>query len=346
MRINMYTNMNINKKAKAVPALLALAAILLLAGCGREKPSAPVAPPETPKLQSEKQNPPSSPKISEPALPGALLVMVDNYHAARPQSGLDKADTVYEIMAEGGITRFMAVFYRRQAEKIGPVRSARYYFVQLAKGYDAPLAHAGGSEDALDMIAKLRIKDLDEIYNAGECFWRDANRKMPHNLYTSSGRLLEGAKARGYELKTPQALTAGNSWTGAIQQKLAVDYSNGGYKYRVSWEFNGSVYERKINGQPHVTADNVTLAADNVIVITAKTQTIIKDKTVLSEIAIIGGGEARFFIDGRMMKGSWVKKSAAAPVEFLDETGAPMKFKPGSVWVQVVPGWESLDLGR
>ncbi|MCR4442097.1 MAG: DUF3048 domain-containing protein [Peptococcaceae bacterium] len=332
------------KKPKTILCLLVLA--LALAGCGKEKPQAPGSPTETPKTELDNRNLEKNPASSEPELPGALLVMVDNYYAARPQSGLDKADTVYEMMAEGGITRFLAVFYRRHAEKIGPVRSARYYFVQLAKGYDAPLAHAGGSQDSLNMIASLGVKDLDEIYNAGGCFWRDANRKMPHNLYTSTSRLLEGARARGYDLKPPPALPAANYWVGSPQLKLAVDYTTGDYKYRVFWEFNGSVYERKINDQPHVTENNAPLTADNVIVITAKTKNIVKDKTVLSEIKITGGGEARYFIDGKMMKGSWVKKSAGAPVDYLDETGAPMKFKSGSVWVQVIPGWNNLDLNQ
>ncbi len=129
----------------------ALAVMALLAGgCGRARPTAqPVSAPPSAAASDPGTTPSPQPSSSatvaapEPTavqadLPGAVLVMVDNFSAARPQSGLDAADVVYEAWAEFGITRFLALFYRHAAPKIGPIRSARFYFVELADAYHAP----------------------------------------------------------------------------------------------------------------------------------------------------------------------------------------------------------------
>ncbi|MDX9872066.1 MAG: DUF3048 domain-containing protein [Clostridia bacterium] len=281
----------------------------------------------------------------EPELPGALLVMVDNYKKARPQAGLDKADMVYEIMAEGGITRYMGIFYHQKAEKIGPVRSARYYFVELAKGFNSPLAHAGGSTEALNMLVSLKIKDMDEIYNAGAYFWRDKQRKMPHNLYTSTEQLIKGAKNKGYALVPLEALPQGTAWQGAPQGAIGIDYSQKPEKYLVAWKYQDNRYIRQVNGEPYLLEDGAAIIADNIIIITAKTRSFVKDGVVLSDIDIIGKGEARYLIEGKMMKGSWKKETAGKMLEFLDEGGSPMTFKQGRTWVQVVPDLNSLILG-
>jgi len=317
--------------------------LLFFIGCSKDQPLPP--PPPAPQV-NEQNSPPEEETIpKKPQLPGAVAVMVDNYSKARPQSGLDKADMVYEMMAEGGITRFMALFYRQEAEKIGPVRSARYYFVQLARGYDVPLAHAGGSEDSLNMIVNLKVKDLDEIYNSGGYFWRDPGRKMPHNLYSGTKRLLEGAKAKRYTLVPLPLLPTATEWEGETiprDKEMILDYSSGEYHYLVNWHFNGKKYERKINGENHSMEDGTAISADNVVVITAQTKTILKDNIPLSEIKIVGKGEARYYIGGKMMEGTWSKNSAQSAINFYDNTGKPMKFKEGRIWVQVVPDWSVL----
>lgn len=281
-----------------------------------------------------------------PELPGAVLVMVDNYAKARPQSGLDKADAVFEIMAEGGITRLMAVYYSVGADTIGPVRSARYYFVELAKGFNAPLAHAGGSQEALELIQKINIKDLDEIYNAGGCFWRDNKRKMPHNLYTSTDKLIKGAKNKNYKLVTPPLIKRGNIELTEKKdgKNITIDYKTGVDRYSVNWKYNEkqNEYERFINNKPHKMSDGICITADNVIIIVAETRTYIKDNVPLSDVKIVGGGEARYFIDGKAYLGSWKKDSVSKPVRFFNADGGEMVIKEGNVWVQVVPALESM----
>lgn len=339
---------------KKILAILLLCNVLVfsLAGCGKNAnsnplPQAPVVESNNPGIEQPEEQENREEDIvnnQEPELPGALLVMVDNYAKARPQIGLDKADMVYEMVAEAGITRFMGVFYHHQVEKIGPIRSARYYFVQLAKGYDSPLAHAGGSEDSLNMLVSLKVKDLDEIYNAGGYFWRDKKRPMPHNLYSSTELLLKGAKDKGYSLVPLPELPRGQEWKGEAGTSFSIDYSVDKYEYRVSWEYADKKYARLINGKPHIMEDQTAITADNVAVISAKTKNIVKNKIVLSEVDIVGRGEALYFINGLMINGSWVKKSEASPLQLLDAGGQPMKFRQGNIWIQVVPTLSSVSL--
>lgn len=321
--------------------------LLFVAACGKQEGKKPEPSEQQTSIDKDAPNQVAHDEqkqkiIKEPELPGAVLAMVDNYWKARPQSGLDKADMVYEIIAESGITRYMGIFYHEKADKIGPIRSARYYFVQLAKGYDSPLAHAGGSTEALNMLANLKIKDLDEIYNASTYYWRDKNRKMPHNLYTSTEQLLKGAKNKGYTLVPLSELSQGTDWQGDQQEKLCIDYSVGKYDYKVYWEYKDNRYERKINDNLHLMDDGASIKAENIIVITAKTKDIVKDGIVLSEVDIVGEGESRYFIDGKMMKGSWIKKSIDSAIEFKDEQGNKMKFQTGKTWVQVISSFSKL----
>jgi len=292
----------------------------------------------------QKDGPEELPVLAEPELPGAVMVMVDNYWKARPQSGLDKADIVYEIIAEMGITRYMGIFYHESADEIGPVRSARYYFVQLACGYDLPLAHAGGSAEALNMLVELKIKDLDEIYNAGPYFWRDKARKMPHNLYTNTDKLIKGAQTKKYTTKPLKDFPWAKTWEGIDASKIGLDYSSGNYDYIVTWNYLDGRYRRNINGEPHVMLDGAAIAADNLMVLTMKTKGIVKEGVVLSEVEIIGEGQASYFIEGKRIDGKWSKPKADTEIEFFDNMGKKMSFKPGKTWIQVIPDISKLQV--
>lgn len=325
---------------KRLAVLLCILAIIGT-GCSKGEPTpasqVPVAtlPQKPPQVEQA--------QIKEPQLPGVVITMIDNYYKARPQSGLDKADIVYEIIAEGGITRYMALFYSQKAEKIGPIRSARYYFVQLARGYNAPYVHAGGSVDGLETIQKLKIKDMDEISNSGASFWRDNSRKAPHNLYTSTDRIIAGAKQKGYTLVPLQTLALGTSFTGSSHKDLQLDYSTKNSSYKISWHYNGQEYERLIDGKAYATAEGVPIKAQNILVFAAPSKDVIKHKILLSEVDIIGKGELIYFIQGQQMKGSWEKASPEAAIKFKDDQGQPLKVKAGQTWVQVLPSLDKLS---
>lgn len=125
-----------------------------------------------------------------------IAVMVENSPAARPQSGLGDADVVYEILAEGDITRFVAFYHSRVPGKVGPVRSIRPYYVDVAAAMDAVLVHAGWSQEAMNRVAAGGVDHFDEVYGDRVYYWPSPDRKPPHNLYTS----IEGIR-RGMEKK-------------------------------------------------------------------------------------------------------------------------------------------------
>ncbi|WP_278320958.1 DUF3048 domain-containing protein [Clostridium tetanomorphum] len=124
-----------------------------------------------------------------------FMVIVENSKDARPQSGLVDADIVYETMAEGGIPRFIALYHKKDSDKIGPVRSARPYFLDIAKENNLPFAHCGYSEEAKDIISKENLPSLNE-FDYEKAYWRDKNRKYEHSLYTSSSKLRELLKEK------------------------------------------------------------------------------------------------------------------------------------------------------
>jgi len=126
-----------------------------------------------------------------------LAIMVENSEGARPQSGLDKANIIYEVLAEGGITRFLAIYYDQDAEEVGPIRSARPYFVSKSLEHQAVYIHVGGSEEAYNFIKEENIDDINEFVDF-EPFWRSTDREPPHNLYTSTSKLRKESNKLGY----------------------------------------------------------------------------------------------------------------------------------------------------
>jgi hypothetical protein len=120
-----------------------------------------------------------------------LGVIIENHGDARPQSGLNNADLIYETVAEGGITRFLAIFHSTPASEIGPVRSARDYFAELANEWGVLFAHVGGSDEVLAQLAQKQYKNIDSLneFFFGKYFRRVKTRAAPHNTYTSHSEL-------------------------------------------------------------------------------------------------------------------------------------------------------------
>ena len=129
-----------------------------------------------------------------------IAVMIDNHSDAWPQAGLQKAYMTYEIIVEGGETRLMALFKGEEAEKIGPVRSARHYFIDYAMENDAIYTHFGESPQADSDIKKYSINEIDGIMEDGTTFWRVKDKAAPHNAVTSMSKLIESAKNKKYKM--------------------------------------------------------------------------------------------------------------------------------------------------
>ena len=286
------------------------------------------------------------------ALPTGVLVMIDNQEDAWPQSGVDKADLVFEIIAEGGITRLMALFHTEEAAVIGPVRSARYYFVQLAAGLDLPYAHVGGSTDGISMIGQLNIKDINEISNSAKYFWQDPARRRPHSTYTSTENLLEAVVNKKFAYKVPDLPPYGTEFTGEALtgKRVGLTYATGRYGYKVEWFWQEDTaepagsgrYYRYINGKAHMMADGTPLVADTIFVLAAKSGHRNTDP-ITSYVEIIGSGEALCIVDNQIIRGTWKKESPGDPLLILDGNGQPMTRKIGKTWIQVVEDMNKAD---
>jgi hypothetical protein len=274
-----------------------------------------------------------------PDLPGAVCVVIENHASSRPQSGLDKADTVYEMDAEGGITRFLAIFFWETSDKIGPVRSIRPYITAIAKAYASPLVHAGGSEDGLLSISKLKVQNLDEIYNASAYFWRDPNRRMPHNLYTSIERILAGSQKKKYLLTPVISYPLGRNPEGQYCEQVTVTYNSG--RLRIEYRYVDGRYQRYLNESPFLSDNNKIIETDNIVVIVTRITREVKNNETYAVINTTGSGVAYFFTNGEFFEGQWERKSETDHFHYTIN-GEPARFAKGKTWVQIVGSSQSV----
>jgi len=316
-----------------------LLVMLIFSGCSEKKEEVIINDP----VKEEPIQVVPEEEVFEKEFEGSFIVSIDNHKNAYPHSGIDKADQVIEILAEGGITRFLAFFDSYHAEKIGPIRSARYYFVQIAKGYPSAFAHAGGNTDALNLVPQLQIMDLDEIYNSGAAFFRTKDRRPPHNLYTSTELMLKHANAKKYPIKSLESLPIGEIDGGDKVDIIDIPYSKkSSYYHVVTYMFEDGKFWRYVNGKIFETDQKNKIAVDNLIIMETSTRTVVKEE-VQSEMNVFGTGKAIFLIDGMYYEGSWKKEKNADPFTFFYKE-EPMKFKEGKTWIQVVPEISEVNL--
>ncbi|RIE03158.1 DUF3048 domain-containing protein [Cohnella faecalis] len=278
--------------------------------------------------------------IEQPVNKRPLTVMINNLKPARPQSGLSHADMVWEILAEGGITRLVGFFQSNESsDPIGPIRSIRPYLIELGQIYGGVLVHAGASNDALAILQRnKKIPDLDEINNAGAYFYRDKSRKAPHNLYSTAEKLRAGAEHRKIETNVPlpQLIFDSNpDLSGAAPaSEIGIKFELSDYKVSYTYDASASKYKRSINGQPHVDKNNnEQLTATNLVVIATKHKTY--DSYGRLEIDLNGGGEALVFQQGRVISCTWEHSQGDAVRLMKDGKELPMI--PGVTYFHVVP---------
>jgi hypothetical protein len=283
----------------------------------------------------------------EPALADrpATAVVIENHSLARPQAGLSQAGVVYEALAEGGITRFLAFFQENRPATIGPVRSVRTYFVDWALEFSAPLAHAGGNADALDLIGPLHIRDMNQFQN-GKYFYRSGEKKaIEHTLFTSSDSLDNLEKALGYfkpasftpsPRKPDAAATAAQP---AAHPAIHIDYSYNGFQVDYAYEQSSNTYLRSMAGAPHTDRNTgQQIHVKNVVVEYMPTSygvTRIGESTVI--MSTPGSGQAIVFRDGTAITGTWRKTSHTTRTELIDAAGQAIPLDAGNTWYSIVP---------
>lgn len=276
----------------------------------------------------------------EEANPPVFAVQIENMIDARPLSGISRANLVYETLAEGGITRLMAFYAAgNSAEEIGPVRSARLYFMDWAEEYGALYAHSGGSPEALAAMPKYDILDLNEFSN-GQYFWRSKTRYAPHNLYTSVENLNKAFTAKEGETKKDF-----DAWQfkdeveldgrPSEERRIKINFSTKTYEAGWQYDRDSNDYLRYEAGSIQQDRDGSEVRAKNVVVQFAKITSI--DAIDRKKIGTVGGGEAIVFQDGLRIDGTWEKGEKGGRTKFYDSSGVQIKFNPGVTWVEVVP---------
>lgn len=338
-------------------SLCAGALATALAGCGSkadttaQQPAPP--PPSTAETGAVPTPTPVTPDVAtptrpQPQLPGAIGVMVENSPQARPQAGLDQADLVYEMESEGGVSRFLALFYQEKAERIGPVRSARMGFYDVATAYAIPYAHAGGNNDVLIELKERnkRLLNLDEIYTCGYCFWRGTEREAPHNLYTSTDKILARAQEVSFGLKPIHRFDEGAPTDGG-KPVTELAFSWGPGTQDVSWSWNGKRYERSQSGGPHKMESGAQIQADNVVVLFTK---YVWDSAAQwgegqYNISIVGSGSGYLYREGKAWPIRWDKGAREEHYKLTTTDGKPVRLAVGKTWVEVLKTKEHVVKG-
>lgn len=261
-------------------------------------------------------------------------VMIENSPDARPQSGLYDAGVVYEAIAEGGITRFLALFQEAQPTYIGPVRSVRPYYLDFLVPYDAPITHAGGSGQALNEIRSQGIKDLDHGANA-KTFTRVNNRFAPHNLYTSREALLSVHRAKGWTSSTFTGFVRKADKPSPTPDAKTIDLaiSSTLYNPRFRYDPGSNSYLRDEGGKVHMDEKAGKQINPKVVVVIVTTH---RYDGIYSVYGVQGSGQAYFFQDGTVTKGVWEKADRKSQYKFGDANSAPLSLNAGQTWVSLV----------
>jgi hypothetical protein len=272
-----------------------------------------------------------------------VMAIIENSKDARPQSGLVDADIVYETMAEGGIPRFIALFQKNSPSKIGPIRSARPYFVNIAREYNLPFGHCGYSEEAKKLIEKNKLMSINEFFYTG-FFWRESERKAPHNLYTSAKRLRDAAVSRDFikesnvKLKFDKDFWQSDSHSKGETIKLNLNkYYNTSYIYKDGKYYksmNDVASENKEDDRP-IAVSNVVIQATN-IKLQADNQHL--------DIALVGEGTGYVFSNGKYTKMTWSKKDINSQTILKDESGLTIPLAPGNTWWHIVDKSNTVEI--
>jgi hypothetical protein len=270
--------------------------------------------------------------------PMLISAIIDNHSGARPQFSLSLASLVYDIPAEGGINRYLA-FFRTDIEedlKIGPIRSARPYFLDISKQHNALLLHCGGSPEALARIIKEKHLTLNEFYNE-KYFERYSQYKAPHNILAKFNEI------KDYLLNRDLSESIFDSWKFKESSKtlseldpfkanLDIEIKSPYKGYDVKWEYDLSenLYVKKIAGNYHLDNLGNNILANNLILQFVDTQVL--DSDLRLKIDLDSGGRAVICMEGYCSDGTW-SRNEGGRIFYYQEDGDDVVFNPGKTWV-------------
>lgn len=276
-----------------------------------------------------------------------IAVMIDNHPDAYPLSGLTKASVVYEAPAEGGLSRFMALFMSDSDNdsQIGPVRSARPYFIDFAGEWRALYAHSGGSPAALTQLKTndwLWVFDVNEFYR-GQYFWRDHQRSAPHNLYTSLASIDKYRAAAEIPAEvdiSPRSFIDGQSNPIPKPAMIQFAYTAAAESAVVEWRYqsNSNTYLRFADGVPVRDDSGEQVSASTIVMQFVKMRIV--DEVGRKDITTTGTGKMAMFANGTVTEGEWrndYNDYSDSYTVFADSTGNELPLVRGHIWIEIIP---------
>ncbi|MDR1559703.1 MAG: DUF3048 domain-containing protein [Clostridiales bacterium] len=275
-----------------------------------------------------------------------VAVVINNHHKALPQSGIGQAAICYEVLAEGNITRIIAIFHDFDTQKIGPVRSARHYFLDFAMDYDAIFVHHGGSPQAYDALEETGIAALDGM-KLSETFWRDPERAnvpgmFEHSSYTGEELIRQARERFEFRPEMREGLNAGFLFydeqtvpaESAGAAFISVAFAQG---YESSFEYLDGLYYISTDGKPRIDAEtNERLSVENLLIQYAPVKVIAGDTAGRRDVDVVGEGEGLFITNGGSVPLIWKKDSHETPTRWYNKDGSDLYFNRGKTWICVV----------
>ena len=267
-------------------------------------------------------------------------VMIENSPDARPQSGLTQAGVVYEAIAEGGITRFMALYQNEDPSVIGPVRSVRAYDLDWLRPYDASLAHVGGSAAALQEVRDGSWRDLDQFFN-GSYYSRTTDRYAPHNVYTSMTRLNALETAKGSTTSTFTGLDRVDAAPSKAPDatNIAINFSSALFNTAYTYTQSTNSYTRYQAGAPHLDREKGAITPNVIVALHVDESTVMQDGW-RQQIQTSGSGPATIFQNGTAENVTWNKPDQKSQLYFTDANGNHVALVRGQTWIAAVPNGE------
>lgn len=284
-------------------------------------------------------------------------IMINNLNKAQPQLGISKADIIYEVLVEGGITRMMAIFQDvSEAEEIGSIRSARPYFVDIALGYDAVYIHAGGSDDAYAELKRTGIYHLDGV-NGGktDIFFRDPDRRKnmgyEHSLVTTSELILKYLPTYNVRLEHKDGYTSNMQFSddaapagGLTAESVTVHFSASKTTIFNYSEEDG-LYKASQYGKSYLDGnDSTQISVKNLLVLRTGVNVISGDAAGRIEVGTTGSGTGSFYCDGKYVDIKWSRAKNSDQYTFTLKDGTELVFGRGKTYICIVSKSDKIDV--
>jgi hypothetical protein len=292
-----------------------------------------------------------------------FAIMVENSPDARPQSGIINADVIFEVVDEGGVTRLVTVYSSKEPDLIGPVRSTRPYYAEIARSFDPVLVFWGTAPQFYVVVANLGLDYLSPLGDStgnssitanfvdpgsgeGKDALRDATRVAPHNAYVRLARMKEIASSVGYSLEGGQSpfkfkADASEADRGDISD-ITIDFSSAAFKVNYKYDSATNTYLRSSGGSPSLDRESGDQMAFNNVVVLLTDIKNSGDEAGHMLIRTTQSGDAYYFIDGKVIEGTWGRNSALEPFTFKDKDGKTILMNRGKTYLSMISGIEQL----